>query len=301
MKLLAGPEIAIFHRFRRPPYGGSNQFLLALRAELERRGHDVGANRIGRATRAALLNSYLFDERRLRPGPRVVHRLDGPLLRYRGFDDGTDARIVELNARHADATVFQSRYSLAAHRDLGLEVRDPVVIPNAVDAGIFHPGEARQPAGRPRLIVTSWSDNPNKGGSTLAWLDRNLDWSRYECTFVGRSSVRYERIRMVEAVGSMRLAELLREHDVYLAPSRNDPASNALLEALACGLPAVHHASGGHGEIAGAAGLPFDDDEEVPGLLERIVDELVERRAAIAVPPIGDVAARYLETLGLVP
>ena len=40
----------------------------------------------------------------------------------------------------------------------------------------------------------------------------------------------------------MQLAELLRAHDVYLAPSRDDPCSNALLEALACGLPAAYPA-----------------------------------------------------------
>ncbi|MGH3136152.1 MAG: hypothetical protein ACRDPV_06640, partial [Gaiellaceae bacterium] len=31
-------DIAIFHEFSPPPYGGGNQFLLALRGELERRG-----------------------------------------------------------------------------------------------------------------------------------------------------------------------------------------------------------------------------------------------------------------------
>ena len=35
------------------------------------------------------------------------------------------------------------------------------------------------------------------------------------------------------------LADLLRAHDIYLAPSRDDPSSNALLGALACGLPAA--------------------------------------------------------------
>jgi hypothetical protein len=35
--------------------------------------------------------------------------------------------------------------------------------------------------------VTSWSDNERKGADTLAWLDRNLDFDRYELTFVGRA------------------------------------------------------------------------------------------------------------------
>ena len=37
-----------------------------------------------------------------------------------------------------------------------------------------------------RLISTSWSDNPRKARATYEWIDRHLDWSRYEYSFVGR-------------------------------------------------------------------------------------------------------------------
>jgi hypothetical protein len=40
-------------------------------------------------------------------------------------------------------------------------------------------------------------------------------------------------------------------------------------------------------------------DEELPDVLERLVDELDQRRAAIAVPDLSWVADRYLEVLGL--
>ncbi len=59
----------------------------------------------------------------------MVHRVDGPIGAYRGFDDGTDARIAAINAELADATVLQSRYSLEKHAELGIELRDPVVDP----------------------------------------------------------------------------------------------------------------------------------------------------------------------------
>jgi glycosyltransferase involved in cell wall biosynthesis len=298
-----GPLIAFFHDFRPPPYGGSNQFLLALRAELVRRGLDVGENRIGPRTRGVILNSYLFDERRLERSKhaqcRVLHRLDGPLARYRGYDDGTDARIAELNRRHADVTVFQSRYSREAHEELGLDVVAPRVIANAVDPEIFHPAEPRPPGKKVRVIATSWSDNPNKGASTFEHLDRTLDLDRFDVTFVGRSASPLTRIGMVEAVPSERLAELLREHDVFLAASRNDPASNALLEGLACGLPAVYHRSGGHAEIAKDAGVPFSADEEAPGALARAAEQHAALRARIEVPTIEQVADGYLDALGL--
>ena len=72
-------------------------------------------------------------------GARMVHRVDGPIGVYRGFDDGTDAWIADVNAELAAATILQSQFSLEKHRELGLELRDPVVIPNAVDPAIFHP------------------------------------------------------------------------------------------------------------------------------------------------------------------
>ena len=86
---------------------------------------------------------------------------------------------------------------LEKHRELGLELRDPVVVPNAVDPAIFHPAGGREPleGRRVRVIATSWSDNPRKGGETLAWLDRNLDHARYELTFAGRAPMTFEQAR----------------------------------------------------------------------------------------------------------
>ena len=88
-------------------------------------------------------------------------------------------------------------------------------------------------------------------------------------------------------------------HDVYIAASQDDPCSNALLEALACGLPAAFLESGGHPELVGEGGLPFRDDEELPAVLDRLVSELETRREAISTPSITSVADRYLEALGL--
>jgi glycosyltransferase involved in cell wall biosynthesis len=303
--LVERPDVAIAHAFRKPPYGGSNQFLIALRGELERRGFRVGANLVSRRTRACLVNSYVFDERSLRrmlhPDCRVVHRLDGPLSVYRGFDNGTDEYLSRVNLELADVTVFQSRYSLDACRALGLEFAESVVIPNAVDPAIFHPPAERAPLdGRPvRLITTSWSDNANKGAATLALLEEQLDPARFELTFVGRSPVAFRRIRVVPPVGSQRVAELLREHDAFVMPSRHESCSNALLEALACGLPAAYVASGGNAELVGDAGIPFADDEDALAAVERLAAELEDRRARISIASLAEVTDRYLEVMGI--
>jgi glycosyltransferase involved in cell wall biosynthesis len=299
----AGADLAVFHEFRPPPYGGGNQFLLALVRELEGRGLRVETNQLSGGTPACLYNSFNFDFQRLRrfarAGVRMVHRVDGPIGVYRGFDDGTDQRIAAVNHELADATIFQSHYSLDKHRELGYELREPVVIRNAVDDAIFHPPTTRDPVpGRPlRLIATSWSDNLRKGADVLEWLDRNLDLDSYDLTFAGRTQAKLERIRVVGPLASDPLAELMRSHDVYLAASQDDPCSNALLEALACGLPAAFRRSGGHPELVGEAGIGFDNAEELPDVFARLAAELDARRAAIRVPALADVADRYLEVL----
>ena len=298
-------DLALFHEFEPAPSGGGHQFLRALTHELDGRGLAVELNRISGRTPACLFNSFNFDFRRLRRfaerGARMVHRVDGPIGAYRGFDDGTDARIAEVNAALASATIFQSEFSLAKHRELGFELREPVVIPNAVDPAIFHPPTSRDPLGgrRVRLVASSWSDNPRKGVETLAWLDRNLDPDRFELTFAGRPPAAFEHFRVVGPLESSALADLLRTQDAYIAPSRDDPCSNALLEALACGLPAVYRRSGGHPELVGEGGLPFRDDDELGDVLDRLVAELDERRAAISTPSLASVADSYLEVLGL--
>jgi glycosyltransferase involved in cell wall biosynthesis len=296
-------DLAVFHEFRPPPWGGGNQFLMALVGELRARGLRVETNQISGETPVCLFNSFNFEFPRLRrfrrADVRFVHRVDGPIGAYRGHDDGTDRRIERINQELADATVFQSRYSLEKHRELGYELRNPVVIRNAPDPRIFHPPADPAPADpeRLRIIASSWSDNPRKGADVLAWMDANLDPNRYRLTFVGRTQVELARATTVAPLPSERLAELLRRHDVYLAASIDDPCSNGLLEALACGLPALYRRSGGHSELVGAAGVGFRRPEEIPAALEGLAADHAAFRAAIRVVPLPEVADRYLEVL----
>src|SRR5581483_9601097 len=154
----------------------------------------------------------------------------------------------------ADATIFQSRYSLEKHRELGYELVEPHVIVNAVDPAIFNTdGRESFSRNRPlRVVASSWSDNPRKGGPTYSWLAEHLDASHFEFTFAGRTRAPLPRV--VGPLTSTELADLLRSSDVFVTASENDPCSNAVLEALACGLPVAYLDSGGHPELVGDAG-----------------------------------------------
>jgi glycosyltransferase involved in cell wall biosynthesis len=296
-------DVAVFHEFVPPPRGGGHQFLAALIGELRRKGVDVEVNRISGATPACLFNSFNVDAGRLRrfsrDDCRLVHRVDGPIGVYRGFDDGTDRRIVELNHELANATVFQSRYSLEMHAEVGFELRDPVVIRNAPDPALFHPdGRAPLPDTGPiRLITTSWSDNPRKGAAVIAELERLVDPARFELTFVGRAPVAFDRARMIPPVPPAEVAELLRAHHVFVFASLNESCSNSLLEALACGLPALYVDSGSNAEVVGDGGLAFTDAPDAAARLDELVVRWKELQAAISVPSLAETGGSYLEVL----
>jgi glycosyltransferase involved in cell wall biosynthesis len=301
-------DLSIFHDFEPSPAGGANQTLSAFVAECERRGLRVERNTISRTTRACLFNSFNFDFDRLqrfarsRPGScRMVHRVGAVTTLYRGFDDGTDARVAELNRTLADATLAISQATIDMYRQIGVELVDPHVVHNPVDRRIFN-ADGREPLRRDRktrLIAVSWSPNPRKGGPTYRWLEEHLDSDRYELTFVGNPDAPYSRARTVGPVPSHELADLLRSHDIFVTATENDAYSNALVEALACGLPALYLRSGGSAEAVGDAGFGFDRREEIPGLLERLAREYAERQAAISLPTLEELVDGYLEVLGL--
>ncbi len=269
----------------------------ALVAEIRRTGLGVQVNSVGRQTKAVLFNSFNFRPELLRacqrPGLRRVHRLDGPMLTYRGFDDGTDRIVEAINREFADLSVFQSGFSRDAHREAGLVVRDGPIIGNAADPGIFRARGDDPPREVLRVFASSWSDNPNKGADVFEWLERNGFGPNVEITFMGRCAVRLERIRHLPPGDSEAVAEALRRSDVFLAASRNDPCSNSVIEALTVGLPVIYRDSGGHPELVGGGGIGFEAPEELPGAWEQVRARYPALRERIRVRTIAEIAAAY--------
>lgn len=302
---IASADLSIFHEFEPPPTGGGHQFLRAFMRQAAAKRLRLENNRISHTTRACLLNSFNFDEKRFQLLKRkrilYVHRVDGPIDVYRGRDEGVDRSIQTINKRFADKTIFQSRYSLEKHLELGMNFKEPIVIMNAADPEIFHSRDRVKFSRnrKTRLIAASWSDNLNKGASVYQWLDEHLDWKQFEFTFVGQSPIMFKNIRMLPAVDSNRMAEVFRNHDIYITASKHDPCSNSLIEALTCGLPAIYLQSGGHPEIVKQAGAGFEAAEQIPELLEQVAKSYEVYKSRILPPSMEDVSRQYLEVLEL--
>jgi glycosyltransferase involved in cell wall biosynthesis len=296
--------VGLWHSFFKPPYGGGNQFMLALRKAFSDRSINIEENKLLEDIDAYVLNSIHFDVDRFLEFSRthrinVIHRIDGPIFLIRGYDREKDELCYRLNEQFASATVIQSAWTFQRIIDMGYNPVNPVIIHNAVDSEIFH-SRSRipfDPARKVRLISTSWSNNPRKGGPIYKWIEDHLDWNRFEYTFVGNASEKFSRIRHIPPVSSEELAAILRQHDVYITASSNDPCSNALIEALACGLPALYLNDGGHPELVGYGGLPFRAEEEILPQLDRLVESYESFQKLIVVSKMEDVAEKYLSLI----
>lgn len=293
-------KIAIWYEFVDGPWGGANQFLKALRDQWQTDG--VLTNNLDDADVVVVNLNPSVDLRglhalkRRRPQVALLMRIDGPVWNIRGCDRALDALLIDAIHQLGSGVVFQSQWS--QQRLLALGLIPPTVaqvIPNAPDPKLFYRDATHVRGDRLCLVASSWSNNPRKGFATYQWLDQHLDWSKYVMTFVGNSPVSFKHIQVVPPQASVSLGDILRRHDVYITASERDPCSNALIEALHCGLPALALRDGGHPELIGNGGFTFADRLEVPTLLERIAADWDGRRAAISLPGMPNVAASYLQ------
>jgi len=296
-------RIHILYEFKDGPWGGGNQFLKALRTEFIAR--NVYEEDIYEAD-VVLFNSYpfgnleyfnLINKLKKIKGILVFHRLDGPISVVRGQNLEIDHITFLFNNLYSDATIFQSVWVKKESEKLGLEINpNHTIIINAPDKNIFFKENiSYDPEEKLRIIATSWSGNMRKGFDVYEWLDKNLDFTKYKFTFIGNSPIRFQNILHLQPLLSHELAIKLKENHVYITASKHEPCSNALLEAMHCGLPAIAYNNGGNAEIVGKGGELFTENEEIIEKLELIKNNYFEYVKRINLPDMTFVANEYLK------
>lgn len=279
-------------------YGGANQFLKALRKYFKEKSLYTD---VMQEADIILFNSHTnVSEFKFKlPNQIFVHRVDGPCKLYNNLSDKRDDMVYRLNQYVADATIFQSVYSKEASLQMGCpREKYETIITNACDKKIFfvkNNAELSQNERKIKLIATSFSKNWNKGFATYQWLDDNLDFSKYEMIFIGNSPCEFKNIKNLGVETSVKIAETLRNCDIYVTASKNESCSNALIEALSCGLPAIALRSGSHAEIIGGGGMFFEKAEEIPRLLEIITENYSEFQNKIDVADMDTVGNEYIK------
>jgi len=233
-----------------------------------------------------------------RRGPALVHRLDGVAQLIRGFPSAADKLAPAIN-RLSDYTIFQSVYSRDSFAEFGVRPERFRIIYNGVDPRIFYPASSaskRYLGPTLRLIAVSWSPNPRKGFATLARISK---LPGVEVRFVGRWPAEIDpgNVKRLGALTSPEVAEAMRASDAMIHAAENEPCSNAILEALACGLPVLYKASGGNPEIAGPYGIALTEDlaanvEELRVRYNVLREKILDNRHEFL---ITKAATQYLE------
>jgi len=292
-------KINIFFPFTKGSYGGGNQFLKALKIFFKEQyvyeESPIKADII-------LFNSHhnileLIRLKRKYPKKIFIHRIDGPIFLIRKDNMVLDKLIYNFNDKIADASIFQSAWSMQENYKLGIKKQQyETTILNAPDFKIFNKiGKSNfNPNKKIKIIATSWAANKSKGFDTYKYLDENLDFSKYEMTFCGNSPYQFKNIKIIAPLPSSELALILKQHDFFITASKNDPCSNALIEALHCGLPAIGYNDGGHPEIINKAGLIYNTNNELIECIEKGKNNYTHFQNNIKLPSINDTGMLYL-------
>ncbi len=267
-------KIYIDYKFTSNPWGGGNQFLKALRKELIKfkKYTDFIKN-----ANTIIVNSHHFSFKLflyylIKSELKIIHRIDGPisLTRNEKFSN-IDKLIYSFSKHFSDGVIFQSKWSKNKNYKLGFKnkIRN-IVINNAPDKNIFKKQINLKKNLKIKIISSSWSSNIKKGFKYLKYLDENLNFNKFEITFIGNSPYKFKNIKVSKAVKSKTLARILNKNNFFLTASQNDPCSNSLLEALHCGLYPIYLSSGGHNELVKNQGIKFINKKDLLNKIKSI-------------------------------
>ena len=258
--------------------------------------------------------------RDLRPLLALARRREIPVVVNQdgvGYPGWAGARTEEVNRPlreallAADHVLYQSEFSKrSADHFLGEPQGGWEILPNAVDASRFTPGEP--PAAGPVLLLG--------GDQTQAYrLELALRTLREVLTahpdarllVTGRLVVDPapllaelelgDRVDLVGEYDQRDAPEVLRRAHLLLHTKMQDPCPTLVLEAMACGLPVVYPASGGTVELVGddaGVGVPHlatweREEPPAPAELAAAVDRVLADRPAFSAAARARVDARF--------
>jgi L-malate glycosyltransferase len=202
----------------------------------------------------------------------------------------------------------------------GIDARFEVV-PNAVDLSVFHPRRREEGTGAPRsggdqgkrmAFVGSLEPTEHKGFPTLVEALRLLGLRRSDWTLdvVGDGPSRVASEHLVEQAGlssvvfhgglpKKAVAQLIRDSDLFVLPSRFETQGCVLIEAMASGLPIVATNVGGIPETVASGCAVLVPPGDAPALADAIDRALSNLDAFDRVAMVDRTAARFgLEAVG---
>lgn len=179
-------------------------------------------------------NSYYFSGQHVSRRTRLVATYHQPAAECREFILKTEA------IRRLDAVILLSESQREFFEPLVGSSRVHVV-PHGIDLGFFHPAD--RVARAPRvLVVGSWLRDLDTMAATLAILEQSAPHVAFDVVTAAANRSRFDTLSNVTFHTGITDADLLglyHRATVAALPLSGAAANNALLEAMACGLPIV--------------------------------------------------------------
>lgn len=298
------------------PWGGANNFIRALRAELQSSGNFVFTDSPNEPSDIVFMNQLgtgpggsgkvysLAEVKKLRgQGRRIVVRAVN--LNRHAFRLGPrnvtlgwwcDRQTVAL-LNLADVAIFQSNYQRDFFRRAGYCSNSSEVIHNGAPPEFWVEQSASPPLDGPlRLVSSTASPRESKRHDLIARLSL-CDGVEIRHLGAWPEGLSVDRVQLLGMLPREKMIKAMADCHYFLHAAIKDPCPNAVFEAVCAGLPAIYNPGpGSSAEIIGSCGLALNEAN-----LARTVAEARDRfndlrctvltdRARFA---IGYAAARY--------
>lgn len=192
----------------------------------------------------------------------IIHRVN-EIDKKRSVQIGIDFHLRELS-KISDLSIFVSDWMKKEHTDMGWSEHPKLkVLYNGVveTAREIDSQKKSERDSRTRIVVHHWSPDAGKGDELHLFLDSFADkYDGYIFVYIGRTNINFKgkNTEHIQPICGEALFQKLKECDVYINGSQNDPAPNSILEALACGLPTYVPFFGG-----GSLDLIYHDESHI--------------------------------------
>ncbi|WP_431922944.1 glycosyltransferase [Nonomuraea jabiensis] len=233
------------------------------------------------------------------PVVQTFHALGTVKRRWQGDADTSPAHRIDTEraiGRRADAVLATCGDEVAELRAMGVPERRIAVVPCGVDLSVFRPDGPVAPRTGGKLILSIGRMVPRKGVDTVIRALRRIpdadlviaggredDEEAVRLYELARAYGLERRVHVIGSVPREHVPALMRSADVLVAVPWYEPFGMVAIEAMACGVPVVASAVGGHLDTVAGCGVLVPPRR--PRALARALSDVLDhpgRRAQLA-------------------
>jgi len=281
-------KVSIGHNFINGPWGGGNSFAIQLKEYLENQNVQVTNNLKDSDIDIILLTeprsstrSSAFSHHKVKNYIKnhkdtiVIHRINE--CDERKNTKGLNKFLINVS-KVADHTVFISNWLQDLYIQQGFQKKSFSVIRNGGNSKIFSYSKSLPNNKIKKIITHHWGTDVMKGANIYKKIDELMGNSfykdKFEFIYVGNvpNKLKFKNTKIIEPKYGTELAVILKNCDLYITGSLNEPAGMHHIESSLCGLPILYVESGGIPEYCSEFGVSYNYNN-----LEEKIKEIITK------------------------